>query len=83
MACLMRELNTARRFDYLKFVKTQLRDEDIGAQKLADAILARANQLDHGRPGDDTSILVIRIVAAGSRGGHGAANDRALSNRLV
>ena len=50
------------RFDIIRFVEDELRDADIGAQKLADAILARANELDHGRPGDDTSILVIRIV---------------------
>jgi len=32
------------------------------AQTLADAILERANELDRGRPGDDTSVLVVRVV---------------------
>ncbi len=31
------------------------------ARDLADALLARAIELDHGRPEDDTSVLVIRV----------------------
>lgn len=50
------------KFDVAKFVEEELRDEKISAQQLADAILLRANELDRGKPGDDTSILVIRIV---------------------
>jgi hypothetical protein len=37
-------------------------DENISAQRLADAILGRAVELDRGRPDDDTSILVVRVV---------------------
>jgi serine phosphatase RsbU (regulator of sigma subunit) len=54
-------------FDVARFVEDNLRDPTISAQQLADAILARANELDRGRPGDDTSILVIRIVPRASQ----------------
>lgn len=50
-------------FDVAAFVQTQLCDENISAQNLADAILARAVELDRGRPGDDTSVLVIRVIS--------------------
>ncbi|MCI0476788.1 MAG: serine/threonine-protein phosphatase [Anaerolineales bacterium] len=50
------------KFDIAAFVAEQLREANIGAQQLADAILARAVQLDHGRPNDDTSVLVVRVV---------------------
>lgn len=50
------------KFDIVQFVQDKLRDENIGAQELADAILARANELDRGRPGDDTTVLVVRVV---------------------
>jgi serine phosphatase RsbU (regulator of sigma subunit) len=33
------------------------------AQQLADAILARAVELDHGRPEDDSSVLVVRVLS--------------------
>jgi serine phosphatase RsbU (regulator of sigma subunit) len=49
-------------FEVAAFVAEQLRDADIGAQALADAILARAVELDRGRPNDDTSVLVVRVV---------------------
>lgn len=55
-------------FDVCEFVKGQLRDaasppdHDLSAASLADAILARAVELDRGRPNDDTSVLVIRVV---------------------
>jgi serine phosphatase RsbU (regulator of sigma subunit) len=51
-----------QKFDVAAFVAEQLRDADVGAQQLADAILARAVELDRGRPNDDTSVLVVRVV---------------------
>ncbi|MBM3131201.1 MAG: serine/threonine-protein phosphatase [Chloroflexi bacterium] len=54
------------RFDVTAFVAQQLRDANIGAQQLADAILARAVELDRGRPNDDTSVLVVRVVPRAS-----------------
>jgi serine phosphatase RsbU (regulator of sigma subunit) len=50
------------KFEIAKFVEEKLGGENISAQQLADAILACANERDRGRPSDDTSILVIRIV---------------------
>jgi hypothetical protein len=49
-------------FDVAVFVADQLHDANLGAQPLADAILARAVELDRGRPSDDTSVLVVRVV---------------------
>jgi serine phosphatase RsbU (regulator of sigma subunit) len=49
-------------FDTLGFVETKLQDENISAQLLADAVLSQAVELDSGRPSDDTSVLVIRVV---------------------
>ncbi len=49
-------------FDVIGFVEKQLREPNVSAQHLADGILARTNELDRGRPGDDTSVLVVRVV---------------------
>ena len=65
------------KFDIAAFVEAQLRETNIGAQSLADAILARANELDRGRPGDDTSVLVVRVVPR-----EGGDNARRLSLRF-
>ncbi|MDE3090555.1 MAG: SpoIIE family protein phosphatase, partial [Chloroflexota bacterium] len=49
-------------FDVAQFVESKVCDENLSAQALADEILARAVELDRGRPGDDTSVLVVRVV---------------------
>ncbi len=49
-------------FDVAAFVEMKLRDASVSAQALADAILARAVEMDSGRPADDTSALVVRVV---------------------
>jgi serine phosphatase RsbU (regulator of sigma subunit) len=49
-------------FAVAQFVEGKVCDENFGAPALADAILARAVELDRGRPGDDTSVLVVRVV---------------------
>jgi len=36
--------------------------DDLNSQDIADALLARAMQLDDGRPGDDISVVVMRVV---------------------
>lgn len=51
-----------QKFDVATFVAEQLRDASIGATQLTDAILARAIELDEGKPHDDTSVLVVRVV---------------------
>jgi len=52
-------------FDVAAFVQARLSDATMSAQQLADAILARANELDRGRANDDTSVLVVRVVPRG------------------
>jgi hypothetical protein len=49
-------------FDVAAFVEEQLREEAASAQVIADAVLSRAIELDSGRPSDDTSVLVVRVV---------------------
>jgi serine phosphatase RsbU (regulator of sigma subunit) len=49
-------------FDVIAFVEKELREPNVSAQELADAILLRATELDHGRAGDDTSVLVLRVA---------------------
>jgi serine phosphatase RsbU (regulator of sigma subunit) len=53
-------------FDTAGFVQSALLDESISAQVLADAILAKAKESDRGRPGDDTSVLAVRVVPSTS-----------------
>jgi serine phosphatase RsbU (regulator of sigma subunit) len=53
------------KFDVLGLVSAQLCDETLSAQRLADAILARSVELDRGRPNDDTSVLVARVIPRG------------------
>ena len=64
-------------FDVIGFVEKQLREPNVCAQDLANAILARANELDHGRPGDDTSVLVLRVAPR-----TGESNARQLTVRF-
>lgn len=49
-------------FDVVAFVEMKLRNANVSAHALADAILARAVEMDSGRPADDTSVLVVRVV---------------------
>ena len=49
-------------FDVAAFVEERVSDKAISAQNLADAVLSRAVELDSGRPNDDTSVLVVRVV---------------------
>ena len=49
-------------FELAPFVESKICDENFGAQSLADAILARAVELDHARANDDTSVLVVRVA---------------------
>lgn len=49
-------------FDVAAFVEMKLRDGPASAPALADAILARAIEMDSGRPADDTSVLVVRVL---------------------
>jgi len=44
-------------------VVDEMRASEFTAQQMADAILERAVALDQGRPADDVSVLVLRVVA--------------------
>jgi serine phosphatase RsbU (regulator of sigma subunit) len=52
-------------FDLPTFVRDHLQARQPAdcAQTLADALLARAVELDQGRPGDDVSVVVLSVVA--------------------
>lgn len=51
--------------DPLAFVREQLLacKEDTCARTIADGLLARAVEMDHGRPADDMSVVVISVIA--------------------
>ncbi len=49
-------------FDVAGLVQARLCDETISARQLADGILAGAAEVDRGRPNDDSSVLVVRVV---------------------
>ncbi len=65
-------LRYGQRFDVSSFVRSELYDSSgkphpaATARGLADAVLARAIELDHGRPNDDSSVLVVRVVPRGT-----------------
>jgi serine phosphatase RsbU (regulator of sigma subunit) len=42
----------------------ELVDRKVSVRKLADAVLARAIELDQGRPGDDISVVALSVVVA-------------------
>jgi serine phosphatase RsbU (regulator of sigma subunit) len=50
--------------DAMAFVRDQLHQckSEMCARSLADALLARAVELDRGRPSDDTSVVVVSVV---------------------
>ena len=49
-------------FDVPAAVRELMTEGDISAQQLADSLLERALALDDGRPRDDISVLVLRIL---------------------
>jgi serine phosphatase RsbU (regulator of sigma subunit) len=52
-------------FDIDDFVCGQLNERPVDALVLADAILARAVELDDGRPADDASVIVLTVRPVG------------------
>lgn len=65
-----------RTFDIHTLLDAMLEDQDPGAQEVADDLLNHAIRLDEGRPEDDMSVVVMRVV---HRQGDGA---RRLTVRL-
>ncbi len=43
-------------------IESLLEEQDPSAQEIADAILSNAIQLDQGRPNDDMSVVVLRVL---------------------
>jgi len=52
-----------------EFVRERLQSGIDGARELADAILARARELDSGRPKDDMTVVVVWILPRPSHDG--------------
>ena len=48
--------------DIATLLESLLDDQDPSSQEVADSLLARAIQLDQGRPNDDMSVVVLRVL---------------------
>jgi hypothetical protein len=48
--------------DVCETIRFMLDDPELTSPALADALLAHAVKLDDGRPGDDISVVVIRVT---------------------
>lgn len=49
-------------FDICTLLESLLDDQDPSSQEIADAMLAHAIRLDQGRPNDDMSVVVLRVL---------------------
>ncbi len=58
--------NSNVRADPATIVPSLLNDSVVGAQTVADGVLASAMQLDQGRPQDDMSVLVVAVLPCSS-----------------
>ncbi len=61
-------VRSSRIFDVPAAVRELMTGDDTSAQQLADGLLKRALSLDDGRPHDDVSVLVLRILDRASDG---------------
>ena len=52
--------------DICTCLKVELEDENPAPNKIADSLMTHALKLDRGRPRDDISIVVLRVVTGGS-----------------
>ena len=48
--------------DAIEFVQVMLEDSEPSAQEIADSLLEYALKLEQGRPNDDTSVVVLRVM---------------------
>jgi serine phosphatase RsbU (regulator of sigma subunit) len=55
---------TGKKIDLCGTIQGLLEDEEPSAQTLADALLSQAIRLDDNRPGDDMSLVVLRVTDA-------------------
>lgn len=51
-----------QRLDISTLIESLLDEQDPTSQEMADSILAHAIQLDQGRPNDDMSVVVLRVL---------------------
>lgn len=51
-----------QKFDICTLLESLLEDQNPGSQEIADTLLAQAIQLDQGRPNDDMSVVVLRVL---------------------
>ncbi len=51
-----------RRLDVHTVLEAYLEDQEPNAQEIADMLLNQAIRLDDGRPGDDMSVVVLRVL---------------------
>lgn len=50
------------RLDICTLLESLLEDQDPSSQEIADILLSQAIQLDQGRPNDDMSVVVLRVL---------------------
>ena len=48
--------------DAIEFVQVMLEDSEPSSQEIADSLLEYALKLEQGRPSDDTSVVVLRVM---------------------
>ena len=53
----------SRAIDVETAIEAQIEDSDPSAQEVADALLDQAIRLDDGRPSDDISVVVLRVMS--------------------
>lgn len=53
-----------QQIDICTLAESLLEDQEPGAQAIADTILAEAIRLDQGRPNDDMSLVILRVIGA-------------------
>jgi serine phosphatase RsbU (regulator of sigma subunit) len=54
---------TGESLDIVDFLEAMLEEEDPSPQMITDGLLEHALKLDHGRPSDDISIVVLRVTS--------------------
>ena len=51
-----------QKLDICTLLESLLEEQDPSSQEIADSLLAHAIQLDQGRPNDDMSVVVLRVL---------------------
>ena len=56
----------SQKLDFPLMIENLLEDDLIPSQEIADFLLLKAIQIDHNRPSDDMSVVVLRILSQGN-----------------